>query len=573
MSDKVNLVRVLTAATGNGVTISLGAAYSQLFMTPAEASAVTGRTYTWLIVDGNNWELVKGPYDASGPSMNRTTVLASRSGGALGTSRISLSGTAQVRIIEAAQDMDSLRGTRQFGLTADTINNTDQGYAIVYTNDSPVAVSIGQAGAALQYLDGWCCWIKVTGAGTVTITPVASTINGGASIALAHNIGAFIWSDGTNYHAYMMPLTKPLLAANNLSDVANAAAALTSLGGVGYSGVQSLTAAQKAQGRANIDVLKKNYVINGAMMVSQENGSTAGTITSYYPVDQFRVENSSGGVVSSAQVASVAPSGSPNRIRVTVTTPSATVAAGNYVHVLTPIEGMRVADLRAGSASAKTITIQFGVKAPAGTYAVSLRNGAVSRSYAAEFTVAAGEANNDVVKSVTLQFDTTGSWNVDNAAGVYLGWTLVSGSTFQAPAGAWAAGNYFGTANVSNFLATNGNVFELFDVGMYEGAVAPSFMVPDFPSELAVCKRYYETLIATTIGFFSSGAGQTLYITIPSYEKRATPTCAVKTAPSNNNCSINIGGTSSKDIRLDIISTANGPCYSIGGVYYLNARM
>jgi hypothetical protein len=58
MSDKVSLVRVLTSATGNSTPITLGARYSDLFMTPADAGAVGGRTYAWLIVDGNNWELI-----------------------------------------------------------------------------------------------------------------------------------------------------------------------------------------------------------------------------------------------------------------------------------------------------------------------------------------------------------------------------------------------------------------------------------------------------------------------------------------------------------------------------------
>lgn len=43
-----------------------------------------------------------------------------------------------------------------------------------------------------------------------------------------------------------------LLAANNLSDVANAVTALANLSGVSYGAAQSLTAAQKAQARANI---------------------------------------------------------------------------------------------------------------------------------------------------------------------------------------------------------------------------------------------------------------------------------------------------------------------------------
>ena len=39
--------------------------------------------------------------------------------------------------------------------------------------------------------------------------------------------------------------------------------------------------------------------------------------------------------------------------------------------------------------------------------------------------------------------------------------------------------------------ATAGNIFELFDVSLTEGTVAPPFQVPDYASELALCQRYF----------------------------------------------------------------------------------
>lgn len=251
MSHKLNLVRVLTTATGTGTSITLGSAYSQAFMTPAESGAIDGRTYTYLISDGNNWELGRGAYTASGTLLARTTVLASRSSGTLGTSRISLSGAAQVRFTELAEDMDGLRGTRVVTGTSDVIANTDMGSAITYSNASAIAATLAQAGASSQFLDGWTVFVKNTGAGALTITPATSTINGGSSLVLAQNLGAMIWSDGSNYHALVLPVTKPLLAANDLSDV-NAATAATNLGVVRYGGSQSLTNPQKSQARTNI---------------------------------------------------------------------------------------------------------------------------------------------------------------------------------------------------------------------------------------------------------------------------------------------------------------------------------
>src|SRR6185295_16895875 len=78
-------------------------------------------------------------------------------------------------------------------------------------------------------------------------------------------------------------------------------------GTVRYDTAQTLTPAQKAQARSNIDCLKKNYIINGGMQVSQENGATAGTTSGYYPVDMFSCMLSNAGVQSFAQVASPAP--------------------------------------------------------------------------------------------------------------------------------------------------------------------------------------------------------------------------------------------------------------------------
>jgi hypothetical protein len=165
MSRMANLVRVLTASTGTS-TMTLGAAYSQLFMTSSESGMVDGGTYSYLIVDGNNWEMGKGVYTASGTTLSRVTVLASRISGTLGTTKVTLTGTAQVRIVDAAEDMGALRSTRPVTGTTDTLAATDMGSAVTYNNAAAVAVSLAQAGTA-GLLDGWATWVQNLGAGTV----------------------------------------------------------------------------------------------------------------------------------------------------------------------------------------------------------------------------------------------------------------------------------------------------------------------------------------------------------------------------------------------------------------------
>jgi hypothetical protein len=233
-----------------------------------------------------------------------------------------------------------------------------------------------------------------------------------------------------------------------------------------------------------------NYIINGGMWIDQSQLSPV-TATAVI-ADQWGPGSSLSSVFTASRVASPTPGGSPNRLRLTVTTARPSLAAGDYCHLFTRIEGLRVINLGLGTAAAKQMTCQFGVRAPAGTYTVVFRNGSVlTRSYPAEFTIAAAEANVDVVKSVTVPPETTGTWPTDTSAAIDLMFSVMCGTTYAGPAGAWGSTNYVGSSTQSNLFATNGNVFELFDVGLYAGAVAPPFQLRPFDEELAACKRYY----------------------------------------------------------------------------------
>lgn len=263
------------------------------------------------------------------------------------------------------------------------------------------------------------------------------------------------------------------------------------------------TAAQMAQARANIGVTRKNYLVNGGLQISQENGTTASTASGYYPADQWRTESSNAGTLSAAQVASPTPGGSPYRVRMTVVTADAAVASTDYCLIAQRIEGNRVADLRFGNAAAKAITVQFGVKAPAGTYCVAIRNGTPNRIIAGEYTIVGGEANVDVVKTVSFSGDTAGTWAFDHTAGMEVIFVLMAGSSFVQSPNSWsAAASAFATSSQFNLMATAGNVFELFDVGMHEGGSAPAFQLPDFNDELDRCQRYWEKSYdyATAVG-------------------------------------------------------------------------
>jgi hypothetical protein len=82
--------------------------------------------------------------------------------------------------------------------TTYTFTSSDRGKLVTFNNASPVAVSLPQAGSA-GFDNEWFTEVENLGAGTVTITPTISTVDGASSITLEQGEGILIRSDNTNY--------------------------------------------------------------------------------------------------------------------------------------------------------------------------------------------------------------------------------------------------------------------------------------------------------------------------------------------------------------------------------------
>jgi len=257
----------------------------------------------------------------------------------------------------------------------------------------------------------------------------------------------------------------------------------------------SPTLAAHSTNKAYVDSIaalaKKNYVVNGGMRISQEFGTAAAGTDTWpvaYIVDCFYYYfGLTGGGNIILQQPTLTPGGSTHRLQVQCVTTS-TVATTNFFQIATNIEVARCAELRSGSTAAKTVTVQFGVRAPAGTYGFGIRNyPAYTRCYVTDFTISTAEANTDVVRSFTIPLDQTGTWS-----NIQLMWGLAAGSNFQGVKNTWQAGQFYTTAAQSNFNAVAGNLFHLFDVSLTEGTVAPPFQPVDYAAELQLCMRYWE---------------------------------------------------------------------------------
>lgn len=74
----------------------------------------------------------------------------------------------------------------------------DCGELITFSNAGAVAATLPQAGST-GFAAGTFMVVQNRGAGSVTITPTTSTINGAATLVLATNVGYTLVSDGTNW--------------------------------------------------------------------------------------------------------------------------------------------------------------------------------------------------------------------------------------------------------------------------------------------------------------------------------------------------------------------------------------
>jgi hypothetical protein len=321
-----------------------------------------------------------------------------------------------------------------------------------------------------------------------------------------------------------------------------------------------------------------NRVVNGAMQHSQETGNIASATAAsgtYYAADQWF--GSWGVGVGTLNVVrwggSNSPNGSANYLTFTCQTAVTSLAAANYVYFGQPIEGARLADLGWGAAGAKPVVLRFWASMPAGTYSVALINGASNRSYVAQFT---STGLGWVQYSFVIPGDTTGTWAKDNTVGLYLLITIATGSTNVGVTG-WQAGNKIAAPGQLTSLAAS-STYSIADVGLYADpnntGLPPPWAAPDFVSELAACKRYWQLIQQDQVGYASAAAayfGSTY--SFPS-TMRVNPTIAALSAGTLTNIASS-GADSQTAIgcRQYMQATATGTFAVAGRTYAVSARM
>jgi hypothetical protein len=257
----------------------------------------------------------------------------------------------------------------------------------------------------------------------------------------------------------------------------------------------------------------KNRVINGGMMIDQRNVGAAVNYSgaaSSYMTDRFAVglfgSTYSNPSITIQQVTD-APSGFINSLKITsasTITPDSN-KLGSFISQ--GIEGLNIADLAWGTASAKSVTVQFWVKASkTGAVSVSVENNARDRSYLTTVTVSA--ANTWETKSVTIPGDVTGTWLTTNGVGIVLVIGVMSnGSWLAGTGGSWLAGRAILSTSQTNFIAVSSDNIAVTGVQLEVGTQATSFDFRPYGTELALCQRYFSKSFAQGVAIGNNATG------------------------------------------------------------------
>ena len=261
--------------------------------------------------------------------------------------------------------------------------------------------------------------------------------------------------------------------------------------------------ANTSLGAGNASIMK-NRIINGAMVIDQRNNGAAITPSSNaFCPDRFAYDASVGSKMTIQQV-SDAPAGFVNSVKYTVASQYSPAASDSFL-VQHGIEGFNIADLGWGTANAKTITFSFWVKASvAGTYGIGLDSSDNGVQYVQTYNATTSWTQ----VSITVPGPTTGTFNTNNTAGLFVQFDLGSGTNFNGTAGVWQSGAQLRrTSGCVTFVnqAVN-STLQITGVQLEVGSSATGFEYRQYQQELALCQRYYQLNQVGTALDVTSGA-------------------------------------------------------------------
>lgn len=232
-----------------------------------------------------------------------------------------------------------------------------------------------------------------------------------------------------------------------------------------------------------------NLVLNPHGSIQQESTALQTTTGAYF-ADQWAHHGAGTGFAwqQGAQTGTVSAF-DPLHMFTNTTTAKASLAAGDKLAKIQPIEGRNLRRLLYGGASARSSWLRFRASSTqAGTASVAIRNAALARSWVQSFAVTTTPTD----YSFLVPGDTTGTWQTGDVAGAYLTFCHAAGTTHQtATLGSWQAGDFVAANTQSNMLDTVNRQLNISDVSWKPGSILLPFTEIDFEKELTRVQRYF----------------------------------------------------------------------------------
>ena len=256
---------------------------------------------------------------------------------------------------------------------------------------------------------------------------------------------------------------------------------------------------------ANItnNLSNKNIIINGGMIVSQRNGTTATAVTSanQYTLDRIKGSNNSDAAFTIAQ-SSTAPDGFANSLKVDVTTADTSLGAAHYGQIIYHVEAQDLQQLAFGTSTAKASILSFYVRSnKTGNYGVAvLQTDNSSKQVTFQYTI--NSADTWERKSFVIPADTSGVINNDNGAGFDIHIGFAAGTTFTSGSlrssfTAFANGDFYAGQGVNLFDSTSNEWYITgiqLEVDHTNSGKPTDFEHRSFGQELDLCKRYFQII-------------------------------------------------------------------------------
>lgn len=389
---------------------------------------------------------------------------------------------------------------------------------------------------------------STTGTGAITLSGAASnyvTFNTAVGVNnfchyVINNLGANEWEVGYGQLTASTTLTRlKVFSGTNGTSFVNFSAGTKEV-------FVTLPAAFNNQtlGRTNI-------IINPHGSIQQET-TTPVTATAYFADQWITGFSAATAAVQVGVTTGTVSAYDPSYMFLKTTTAKGSLAAGDNLHCVQPIEGNYLRRLLYGGSSAKGSWLRWRASASqSGTASVAIRNGATDRSFVQSFAVTTTPTD----YFLFVPGDTTGTWPTTTSAAANVSFCHAAGTTFQTSTlGAWQAGNFLAANTQSNMLDTVNRQLNITDVQWSVSDVLLPFEPIDYQQELARCQRYFWSRTPAnnleTIGAGQCYASNAAVCVVPtSVTMRVAPT-------------LDING----DITTLSVLTASGGTVTVSGI-------